>query len=236
MKKLLYILLFSVSTISFAQNPLLFETDWFLIELTVDGENITIPNNNQVNTVPLNFEDFGIITEPCSYYTAETTNLTDTFFSFISFTILDATCSLPETVFFETKYINGFFLEGIGGEKIFNYVLEFGDNETRKLTITNTEGDIAIYGNAALGINELDVSQITIYPNPANKILILSSANIAGKLTIEIFNIEGKVLKSEALLFKNQTTIDVSNLKRGVYLLKIENGNGNVTIKKFVKE
>ncbi len=236
MKKLIYILLFNISALGFAQSPLLFETDWFLIELTVDGENITIPNNNQIDNVPLNFTEFVITTEPCGYYTGDLTDFSDTSFKYFGFTELDATCDQPETRIFIESYIRGFYLNEIEGEKTFNYILNSEDNNTRMLTITNTEGDIAIYGNAALGINELDISQITIYPNPANNNLILSSANIAGKLTIEIFNIEGKFLKSEALSFANQTTIDVSNLKRGVYLLKIESADGIVTTKKFVKE
>lgn len=236
MKKILYILIFSISTISFAQNPILFETDWFLIELTVDGENITIPTNNEVDTVPLNFEDFGIITEPCSYYTAETSNISDNSISFDSFTILDATCSQPETRIFEDHYIHGFYLDDIAGEKTFNYVLNFGDNETRMLTITNREGDVAIYGNAALGINKQDVSQFTLYPNPVKNNLIVKSTNFAANLTIEIYDIQGKLLKSQILEFENQAVIDVSELYNGVYFLKIEDGHGLISTSKFVKD
>ena len=54
MKTLLYILLFNISAISFAQDPLLFETNWFLMELTVDNTNIPIPNNSEMDLVTLN--------------------------------------------------------------------------------------------------------------------------------------------------------------------------------------
>ncbi len=236
MKKLLYILLFNISALGFAQNPILFETDWFLIELAVDGDGVPIPNNGEINTVPLSLSIDLLNTLPCNSYSGDVSDFSNDSFKMDNFGILEYNCSLQETQIFEERYTFGFFLDDIAGEKTFNYVLDFGENDTRMLTITNPNGDIAIYGNAALGINELDISQITIYPNPANKILILSSANIAGKLTIEIFNIEGKFLKSEALSFANQTTIDVSNLKSGVYLLKIESADGIVTTKKFVKE
>jgi hypothetical protein len=72
---------------------------------------------------------------------------------------------------------------------------------------------------------------ISVFPNPAtNKITI----NIPQKATIEILNIEGRILKTIINEGKEET-VDLANLSRGLYLLKVETDGGFV-IKKFIKQ
>ncbi len=236
MKTILYILIFNFSAISFAQDPVLFDTDWFLMELTVDGANVTIPNNGQVDTVPLSLAVDLLNTFPCNYYTSEISNFSNVSFTMGNFGILEYNCFFPETQIFEEHYTMGFYRDGLLGDKTFDYLLDLGANDTRMLTITNLEGDIAIYGNAALSINYNAISQFALFPNPVKNELFLSSKNIASNLKLKIFNIAGKLLSTQTAALKDQTSIDVSQLVSGLYFLKIEDGNGNTEVKKFIKE
>lgn len=75
------------------------------------------------------------------------------------------------------------------------------------------------------------ISEFEIFPNPANTSLTIESQQ---KSVIEIFNIEGQIIKA----FNNadkETIIDISNLSSGVYIIKAKTDRG-VAIKKFIKQ
>lgn len=72
---------------------------------------------------------------------------------------------------------------------------------------------------------------VSVYPNPANNILYVNSDNEG---TYQIFNILGDNI-SNGKLSDNLNTIDVSNLKSGVYFINVSNGQA-VTKVKFIKE
>jgi hypothetical protein len=71
-------------------------------------------------------------------------------------------------------------------------------------------------------------NDIQIFPNPTKDIFHVKGDNIS---EIEILNLAG------ALVLKNKSTtrIDMTNLKNGIYLVRIKQGN-NVAVKKLVKE
>jgi hypothetical protein len=103
-------------------------------------------------------------------------------------------------------------------------------------TLTNAgNADIflaKINGDTIGGINELsDPLNISLFPNPStDEITII----IPEKSIIEISNIEGQIIKIIKRAEK-QTTINVSNLSGGVYIIKAKTEKG-VAVKKFIKE
>ena len=74
-----------------------------------------------------------------------------------------------------------------------------------------------------------------IYPNPVKDRIFFDDKNRSKKLDVTIYDVLGKVVKKDNL---NGLTIrngmDVSNLKRGVYLVQIDNGANSFT-QKLVK-
>ncbi|MCE5305899.1 T9SS type A sorting domain-containing protein, partial [bacterium] len=58
-----------------------------------------------------------------------------------------------------------------------------------------------------------------------------SEANISH---IEIINLQGQVIKSQKIL-GNQSTLDLSNVSAGVYILKIYSNSGFV-VRKLIKQ
>lgn len=82
-----------------------------------------------------------------------------------------------------------------------------------------------------LATNEsVSKSKVSIYPNPVKNILNITSANKIAD--VEIYNFVGQKIATEAL--KNNT-LDVSELAKGAYVLKVKNGSASESIK-FIKE
>ena len=89
---------------------------------------------------------------------------------------------------------------------------------------------------AQWGVNIDEYSQntnVNVYPNPANdKIYIESQTHI---LTIEIYDIYGRVQNlRNSETQELRSSIDISNLKSGIYFIKINTDEGNI-VKRIIK-
>ena len=78
--------------------------------------------------------------------------------------------------------------------------------------------------------------KIKTYPNPFNNSITIASdkgLNVIGR-HLKIYNVAGKLIISQ-LIQSQSTTLNVSNLPSGIYILKVENENGNF-VYKLVKQ
>jgi hypothetical protein len=83
-----------------------------------------------------------------------------------------------------------------------------------------------------LSVEGFENSIFSVYPNPAsNGKVTINSAN-SGELNVVAYDILGKQVVNTVLV---NTTLDVSNLKAGVYILKLSQGNASVTKKLVIK-
>ncbi len=207
------------------------------MELTVDNTNIPIPNNSEMGLVTLNLFMNRLESSACDSLGGDLSEFSNDEFTAIEFNILLYECNYPETRDFQNAYFYEFYSGYPTNQTFtFNYILDAGPNEEFQLTIINGGGDTAIYGNAALSIQDNTFSQFTLFPNPAKNELFLNSKNTTGNLKLKIFNIEGKLLSTQTVAIQDQTSIDVSNLSSGMYFLNIEDENGSKAIKRFLKE
>ncbi|MCX6290832.1 MAG: endonuclease [Bacteroidetes bacterium] len=84
------------------------------------------------------------------------------------------------------------------------------------------------------GIQETEENIFTIYPNPANQSIVINS-RLHGNTQAELSNSLGSMLYKETFFSNGHShTLDVSKLPRGIYFLKIENGNSS-RFQKFIK-
>lgn len=103
------------------------------------------------------------------------------------------------------------------------------------LTETNNNGTTRItynYNSAitlSVNSNEIIANNIAIYPNPTNSTITISQ-EISN---LEVFDIAGKKVKS---FQKSSSSFDVSNLEKGVYILKGKTIEGKSINEKLVKE
>ena len=63
----------------------------------------------------------------------------------------------------------------------------------------------------------------SIYPNPANTKINISSKREGNFIQLSIYNTLGELIKREK--FENNSEIDISELKPGIYLIKIYSDN-----------
>ena len=113
------------------------------------------------------------------------------------------------------------------------FTYSFSDeNDLIYLEITNPVGDLAVFWAETLSNTNFDETQFTIYPNPVTNQLHVEGEQAQIK-RVEIFTLNGKQVLD--VNFQNAQPIDVSNLAKGMYLVKVETESGSLT-KKLVKE
>ena len=75
---------------------------------------------------------------------------------------------------------------------------------------------------------------IHLYPNPANNILTIEDTSPGKEKVVSIFNIHGQLLMNQTLN-QAKTIIDISDLAKGIYFLKLNTDKGG-DAKTFLKE
>ena len=82
-------------------------------------------------------------------------------------------------------------------------------------------------------IKEVNNEKFMIFPNPANNKIKISNSVSLNNSSIEIYSITGTLISKPCLNNKNE--IDISNLSKGIYIIKINSEKYNI-VKKIVKE
>jgi hypothetical protein len=108
---------------------------------------------------------------------------------------------------------NGVVIPGIEGGA-------FGSSETRVFQVANI-----------LGLENFNTNEITLYPNPSNGIFTISTQLPTDVVAIDV---TGKEV-FRMLNINNQTTLNLTQLQKGLYLLKLSNELGEQT-KKIIIE
>lgn len=104
---------------------------------------------------------------------------------------------------------------------VYNRVL---DQSEILATMYRTTSPAAVLSNA-----NFELKEISLYPNPTNSMFTVDVPNDSVK-TISVVDITGKVVTTS-----NVTTVDVSNLMSGIYMVKVETISGKTGTKKLVK-
>lgn len=93
--------------------------------------------------------------------------------------------------------------------------------------------DIVFPGNSVvLGVETLTEKKNShVYPNPANNYIIVECSDIQ---EVEIFDMMGRKLISHKA--ENSSTIDVSGLSSGIYLVRTIDADNNLSMQKIIKE
>jgi len=78
------------------------------------------------------------------------------------------------------------------------------------------------------------VPEISVYPNPvSSEIHIKSPVQVQ---TVRLFNLLGQEIKSLDNIGKNHVQMNVSGLAEGIYILSVEDYQGNIRTKKITKK
>ncbi len=75
-------------------------------------------------------------------------------------------------------------------------------------------------------------SSVRVYPNPANNSVNVRVGGLEGKINMQIVDLNGRVIFDQNdEKFNSEKTIDLSNLRSGIYMLNLKGNNLNYTQK-----
>lgn len=118
------------------------------------------------------------------------------------------------------------------GGNAFDYYYYFYDWEVQEEGCKSFRSAITATANDCLGLDENDLFDYKIYPNPANSFVTIEVNS--NEFDFELSNAIGQTIKENRVTGQN-STIDISNLTKGIYFVKIKVGN-QVVVEKIVKE
>jgi len=108
----------------------------------------------------------------------------------------------------------------------------FGEVEDYSVNITD----------ATLGVNDFDLNEVKVYPNPFNSIINikLPSQYNSNAIDIELFDITGRtILKVDAPNIENNVIqlYNIDQLSNGTYFIKVIDNETNTTVvKQLIKQ
>jgi 1,4-alpha-glucan branching enzyme len=102
-------------------------------------------------------------------------------------------------------------------------------------TIAIPAGDFRIYGNKVANLaiaNYEKTTNIHLYPNPASSYFTLNT----NTTKVQVFSINGQLVKSFDTNHSKDTPFAISELSKGLYIVKALNENNETEVMKFIKE
>ena len=82
----------------------------------------------------------------------------------------------------------------------------------------------------SISTQEFTYNEIKIYPNPASNVLYVSSVNEI--VSVRIFDTNGRLVQNSS----NVDKINIEALQSGIYLIRLKDAQGRITIKRFIKK
>lgn len=87
---------------------------------------------------------------------------------------------------------------------------------------------ISAYDNTVLGVNDIPEKTSKVYPNPVENIINIHNENLIKN--VQIFDMTGKLVYTKTVNAK-KSSLELSHLSSGAYILKIITGNNSESVK-----
>ena len=103
---------------------------------------------------------------------------------------------------------------------------------------TNAEGvgidNFAIDASAILAIDDSFLNQFKVYPNPSSDIFNIQRQN-SNEMKVSVYDVTGKLVFTAKNIFNSNYSLNLSNVNKGLYFLKITEGNKHITKRLMIK-
>jgi len=109
---------------------------------------------------------------------------------------------------------------------------EVGGSITGCSNLTRGQAEDYAVRVTPLGIEEI-TEKFQVYPNPAREVVYIKSSNQKMK-SIALYNLIGKKVLAQSSINSNNTSVNISGLPKGAYLVLIENESGIQTTQKII--
>lgn len=134
------------------------------------------------------------------------------------------------------------YMDITGSEAGPDYYYFFYDWEVKApdYSCTSTRNSALLFVDQCLGINDNSLNNlISVYPNPNNGQFIITFNNtIPMDVRVEVIDVDGKVVYNDvqsAVMGNYKNNIDLKNVAKGIYLVKIKDGEQEVQRKVTVQ-
>ena len=87
---------------------------------------------------------------------------------------------------------------------------------------------MSVNGNTSLGLEDFSATSISIFPNPVSNLI-----NISGIENVKSIKVYSILCSLEKEVF-NTNQIDVSDLSKGIHIIRVD--NGTIFSKKLIKQ
>lgn len=145
-------------------------------------------------------------------------------FHFDNIQLPDSTNNEPEShgyVIFEVKPVSTLLNQNTEISNLADIYFDFNPpirtNEVSNLIFQN---DLDNYNCLGAGIEETAVAELIVFPNPANNLITIRTNQTFTDETIFITDLQGKIVLRKEHVNGAETTIDVSGLTNGIYLIR----------------
>lgn len=235
--KCLYTLLITllVCFSNFAQDPQLFENNWFLQKVTIEDVDYFPPNvigEQETGTIKFYEEVSFIDIKYCDIFgpIIEYDSNENTFTLEDDPVVLPGECLNSENNVFAGLYYSIFFDQTVAKNPFIYAFVNVG--EILMMIIENSFGDQAIYNNLILESPDFEIAELIIYPNPVTNTITIKNKSHNPIISIIIYDVLGRLV-----LEKNNPSnhLDISKLDSGLLFLTIETDKGVFT-KKIIKQ
>jgi hypothetical protein len=111
-------------------------------------------------------------------------------------------------------------------------------NETRYYRVKNIDIDGSFKYTPVVKVSgkARSTGQIQLYPVPANDQVYVQHDKAPVKATISVYSFDGRMVRQiQSIPNTYQTSVDISNLKAGIYMVKYDDGNGDIQSAKLIK-
>ena len=134
------------------------------------------------------------------------------------------------------------FVKGNGNSNVqsnYNYLDEnlFKGTNYYRLKQIDFDGKFNYTSVVSIRFADKDNLSVSFYPNPTKgKIVVLSESAISERASLNIFDLNGKLMKSITLtaqMANSNISVDVSDLSKGLYLISLNN-NGAIKTSKLL--
>lgn len=139
-------------------------------------------------------------------------------------------CDNPDVNNFIDSHFNVYHINSDIANNPFSYAIVDNGN-VLTLTITNGNGDTAIYRNEVLNLEDNTLSQLQLFYSPVLQDVVLSGPE--QEIKASIYSLTGQ--RQHTIVQSSNKPISVSELSLGVYIVSITNFNNESQTYKFVK-
>ncbi len=108
------------------------------------------------------------------------------------------------------------------------------DGSVKKTTSWQIDS-VMVVAESATPVKEQETTRFSVYPNPAKSVVYVSG-NGDNNVTIQIFNSLGSLVKTEQKDASGVCSIDIGNLPKGLYIIRITKKSGVISVSKLIKD